>query len=142
MNTFGDRFKQLRVSRELTQDELVIQFNNIYNYKLTKSAISQYENNKRLPDIQIIKNFAAFFKVSIDYLLCSDMNYLHETPTAYISAKENIETLELSELFNITKDAIEFNNKITVDGKDLSKENKILLKNFLDIALELIRKNQ
>ena len=36
---------------------------------VSESAISQYENGKRQPDIETLKVFADFFNVSIDYLL-------------------------------------------------------------------------
>lgn len=142
MNTFGERLKQLRISRGITQDELVMKFNEMYNYKLTKSAISQYENNKRLPEIKIIQSFSMFFKVSIDYLLCTHPTYLQESPAAYIATKENIETIEVSDLLKVTKDAIEFNDKITLEGKPLTESSKVIMNNCLDIALELIKKNQ
>ena len=69
MNTFGKRFKQLRLDLQLTQDVLVDHFNRKYHYNFGKSAISQYENDKRIPEIDVLKNWADFFKVSVDYLL-------------------------------------------------------------------------
>ena len=53
----------------LTQDELVENFNKKYNTRFNKSTISQYENNKRKPEVNILENWADFFDVSIDYLL-------------------------------------------------------------------------
>lgn len=69
MSTLGQRFKELRKERCLRQEDLLDQFNKKYNYKFTKSAISQYENNKRIPEIKALSDFAEFFGVSIDYLL-------------------------------------------------------------------------
>lgn len=69
MQTFGTRFKNLRTERKLTQDELVLRFNNQFNTRFNKSTISQYENDKRKPEISILENWADFFEVSIDYLL-------------------------------------------------------------------------
>lgn len=67
--TFGDRFKALRNEKGLKQEELVTDFNNKYHYSFTRSAISQYENDKRIPEIDALKNFAKYFNVSVDYLL-------------------------------------------------------------------------
>ncbi|HBH2690367.1 TPA: helix-turn-helix domain-containing protein [Clostridioides difficile] len=69
MATFGERFKFLRTEMNLTQDELVEKFNKVYLTSFNKSTISQYENNKRKPEINILENWADFFDVSIDYLL-------------------------------------------------------------------------
>ena len=67
--TFGQRFKELRIEKELTQQELADDFNSKYGHTFSKSSISQYENGKRTPENVALKNFADYFKVSIDYLL-------------------------------------------------------------------------
>lgn len=63
MATFGERFKNLRKEKGLTQPELAKIFHT------TKSSISKYENNKSLPEVETLKEYADYFKVSIDYLL-------------------------------------------------------------------------
>lgn len=60
---FGDRLKELRKSKELTQAELAKLFS------LGESTISFYESNKRTPDYELLKQIADYFNVSIDYLL-------------------------------------------------------------------------
>lgn len=70
--TFGQRFKRLRVERGLKQQELVDDFNKIYGHSFSKSSISQYENDKKKPDIEALKHFALYFGVSVDYLLGLD----------------------------------------------------------------------
>ena len=60
---FGNKLKFLRERNGLTQEQLAKKFN------LLKSSISMYENNVRLPNVEIIKEFAKYFNVSIDYLL-------------------------------------------------------------------------
>lgn len=67
--TFGQRFKQLRMEKNLTQQELAEDFNKIYGHNFAKSSISQYENNKRTPETKALKNFSLYFNVPIDYLL-------------------------------------------------------------------------
>ena len=74
--TFGQRFKELRLEKGLTQQGLAEDFNKIYGHTFSKSSISQYENGKRTPENEALKNFALYFNVSIDYLLCiSDIRY-------------------------------------------------------------------
>lgn len=63
MATFGERFKQLRMEKGLTQEKLAKEF------YIRKSSISKYENNIQLPEIDTIKRYSQFFDCSIDYLL-------------------------------------------------------------------------
>lgn len=69
MARFGDRFKLLRKEQNLTQQEIADKINNKYNLTFGKSAVSQYENNKRIPEIFALEKFADYFDVSIDFLL-------------------------------------------------------------------------
>jgi transcriptional regulator with XRE-family HTH domain len=63
MSIFGERLKQLRLKRGLTQDEFANKF------LRSKSIISNYENGSRSPDIESLCDFADFFDVSTDYML-------------------------------------------------------------------------
>lgn len=65
MTTFGERLRQLRIEKDLTQEELANHFG------LHKTRISQYELNKRQADDDLKKKFSDYFNVSIDYLLCN-----------------------------------------------------------------------
>lgn len=69
MPTFGERFKSLRLEKQMGQEELINDFNKKYNFSFTKAAVSQYENGKRIPEIDALTSFADYFEVSIDYLL-------------------------------------------------------------------------
>jgi len=69
LSTFGERFKTLRLEKKLKQEELINDFNNKYHYSFTRSAVSQYENNKRIPEIDALKDFANYFNVNLDYLI-------------------------------------------------------------------------
>jgi transcriptional regulator with XRE-family HTH domain len=66
---FGSRFRELRHALGLTQAQLVADFNCRYHFHYSKAAISQYENGKRIPEIDALQAFADFFGVSLDYLL-------------------------------------------------------------------------
>jgi len=66
------RFKELRKKAGLTQDELINKFNIEYGRKYTPAAISQFENDKRIPETNALIDFANFFGVTIDYLLGID----------------------------------------------------------------------
>ncbi len=63
MQGFHLRLRQLRQNKRLTLDALAKQLGT------TKTTLSRYENNKRLPDAEFIVNAAQFFNVSTDYIL-------------------------------------------------------------------------
>lgn len=65
MPTFGERLRNLRLEKGMTQEELASSFN------LHKTRISQYELNKRQADDDMKKKLADFFNVSLDYLMGS-----------------------------------------------------------------------
>lgn len=62
--TFGSRLRKLRNEKGLTLREFADVFN------IGKSTVSDYENDKRKPDYNQIVNFASYYGVTVDYLLC------------------------------------------------------------------------
>ncbi len=66
------RFKELRIRLGITQEEFRQDFNLRFNRNYTPSAISLFENNKRVPEISALIDFADYFAVSVDYLLHRD----------------------------------------------------------------------
>jgi transcriptional regulator with XRE-family HTH domain len=62
------RLRELREARHLNQQKLAMELN------ITQAAISKYELGLSEPDISMLKNIAAYFHVSVDYLIgCSDV---------------------------------------------------------------------
>lgn len=60
---FHEKLKELRTQAGLTQQQLGVQLG------VTKSVISYYELQERLPSPDILIKLAAVFHVSADYLL-------------------------------------------------------------------------
>ena len=63
MMNLGIRIRNLRRQSNLTQSQLAARLG------LTKSVISAYENDLRLPSYDTLITIARIFKVSTDYLL-------------------------------------------------------------------------
>lgn len=63
MVDFGMRLRLLRQAKNMTQKQLADQL------RLTKSVISAYETDLRLPSYDILIKIAAIFDVTTDYLL-------------------------------------------------------------------------
>lgn len=59
----GDRIRDLRETNNIKQKEMATIFG------VENSTWSQYETNKRVPDLETIKKLSEYFKVSTDYLL-------------------------------------------------------------------------
>ena len=60
---FGDVLRELIEERGMTQKQLGRDLN------LAPSTLGNYVNNLREPDYETLKRIAAYFQVSIDYLL-------------------------------------------------------------------------
>lgn len=63
MPTFGERLKQLRTGKGLTQKEIA-EFLGI-----ATNAYQNYEYDKREMNITVLRTLADYFDVSIDYLV-------------------------------------------------------------------------
>jgi len=63
MVDFGLRLRRLRQSRNMTQQQLADRL------RLTKSVISAYETDLRMPSYDILIKLSTIFGVTTDYLL-------------------------------------------------------------------------
>lgn len=68
MFDFGLRIKELREQFKMSQEELGRRVGR------SKSVISSYENNLKIPPLEILTNIAVIFHVSLDYLVGIDKN--------------------------------------------------------------------
>lgn len=90
MPSFGQRLRQLRIEKNLTQEELA------NNFGLHKTRISQYELNKRQADDEMKKKFARFFNVSLDWLMgLTDVRNYTEDPDKTIALHSDTDYDEL-----------------------------------------------
>lgn len=64
----GERIRQLRCQRNLSQIELARQLG------VSKSVISSYENNVHFPPYDVLLKISRLFNVSTDYLLNASRN--------------------------------------------------------------------
>lgn len=63
---FGEKLKELRKAKGLTQDELA------ECLFVSRTAVSKWESGRGYPSIDSLKQIALFFSVSIDELICSE----------------------------------------------------------------------
>ena len=115
MTTFGQRLRRARKSKDITLQELADKLNT------NKSTLSRYENNKREPKLDLIKDLADYLNVSVDYLL----------------GRSNVKRSE-----NEIKQALENNPDLIQFWEQLSERNdlQLLFKQTQNLSPEAIRK--
>lgn len=128
-STFGNRFKELRIGKGLKQQELVNEFNKKYHYSFTRAAVSQYENDKRIPEIDALKNFADYFDVSVDYLLGnSDIKKYNHTTDIFSGPGKNSVVLtprdhkDIEKVIEQTKKTLQDTEGLMFDGEPATEE--------------------
>ncbi len=94
---FGDKLKALREKAGLTQEQLAMQIG------LSKSAISQYENQERIPSPIVVIKIASIFHVSTDYLF-------------------GIDKVERADLSGLTEDDIEIIERMIVSMREKNEK--------------------
>ena len=63
MSIFPQRLKELRIEKELSQNQLAKETG------FSQAAINRWESGLQIPNIEVAIAFAKFFEVSTDYLL-------------------------------------------------------------------------
>lgn len=65
---FGKRIKKIRLENNLTQEKMAHKLN------VSRQAISNWENNKNLPDLEMIITIAHMFSLSLDELILGEVD--------------------------------------------------------------------
>lgn len=100
---FGKRLRKLIKDRHLTLKEFGAKFS------LAESTISGYVNETRKPDIDLIKQFADYFDVTIDFLMGLDERAAEPRTEYQVKDKP---------LSDIDKKIIEEFNKLSKEDQD------------------------
>ncbi|MEI3530140.1 MAG: helix-turn-helix domain-containing protein [Bacilli bacterium] len=82
VHLFGDRLRELRVSKNLSQDDL----GKILGVR--KSSISNWETDKATPTYDILTKLAQYFSVTTDYLLGFNQDDLDKIERLKIACQE------------------------------------------------------
>lgn len=65
---FGEQFRKMRNDRGLTQEQVALKLN------VSRQAISNWENNKNLPDLEMVVKLSVAFDLSLDELILGEKN--------------------------------------------------------------------
>lgn len=125
---FGQRLKELRKAKKMTQQELgdVIH--------VSKVSVSGYETGNRSPDPDTLDAIADFFEVSLDYLRGrtndeQDFYKLNDKETKDIA-------IEVQNMLN----GMDTDAEINFYGEPMSDEDKELLAAALETALQVSKR--
>lgn len=131
---FSDRLKKTRKNKGLTLDELAELYNNTYGGGLNKGTLSKYENNKQEPMISVVSNLSDILGVSVDYLLCKDL----ENKQSFIPALTEKDEKDIAKKLESTLDQLENSQDgLMFDGEPLDEETKELLRISLENSIRL-----
>lgn len=90
MATFGQRLKNLRNSRGISQNELS------KHIGVSKSSVNMYERDEREPGFETLEAIADFFNVNMDYLLGRGPNISTSITTKEIVINAQIDESQFS----------------------------------------------
>ncbi len=87
MYDFGLRIRDLREKHKMSQQQLG------NKVERSKSVISSYENNIKVPPLSILVQFAVIFNVSLDYLVGIDKTEMISISKLTSSQKDLVQTV-------------------------------------------------
>ncbi|EOL47562.1 DUF3955 domain-containing protein [Enterococcus phoeniculicola] len=65
---FGEKIKELRKNNQLTQEAFALRLG------VTRQAVSNWENNRNLPDLEMLILISSMFYISLDELILGGKN--------------------------------------------------------------------
>lgn len=69
----GEKLKAIREGLGLTAEELIIKLN-CPDIPLHRASITQYEKNRRIPELIILLKYARLVKTNVDVLIDDELN--------------------------------------------------------------------
>ncbi len=107
--SFGSRLKELRLEKKSSQKQVADSIG------ISITAVSQYENNSRFPNENMLRKICSYYKISSDYLLG-----LTDVKHAPLSREEVKEKMLMSDQMDFICDLI---NMIHPREEHSSNEN-------------------
>ena len=107
--TFGDRLKQIRIERNMSQEEFASLLGT------SKQVISRYETNQRTPKITVANEYAEKLGVPLNLLLgeedntsekdvtFDDFTYALHAETQELTEENKQKLLEMARLFKLSQ---------------------------------------
>ncbi len=128
---FGDRLKMLREDKDITQKELGV------SVGVSDRVIGYYESNDRFPkDENILKAFADYFNVSVDYLVGRTDIKNHESKVEFNPKLTKKDERDIEKILDNTLESLEKQEGLMLQGDLVDEEDFELLKMAIRNGLE------
>ncbi|RAL26734.1 helix-turn-helix domain-containing protein [Thermoflavimicrobium daqui] len=135
---FKERLIKLRKENKLSQYELANKLG------FTRGQISNYELGSREPDLKTLHKIADFFQVTLDYLT-GRVDNLTSAETDLRKAinevsglsNQNNRNLAMEEIIEVLKV-----KELTLNGKPIPEDKKVLIIAQLEATLDVLRKQE
>lgn len=118
MSSVGERIKQARTNKSLTQEDLAVLLG------ISRTSVTNYEKNNVVPSVEVLLKMCEVLQTSIDYILRGviytnngESDRVTEPPTTYGKIECSPELLE------------HFNREVEDLRKDKEKLFELLIKN-------------
>ncbi|HBD63837.1 MAG TPA: XRE family transcriptional regulator [Clostridiales bacterium] len=127
---FGEQLRKIRKDRGLTQEQVASKLN------VSRQAISNWENNKNLPDLEMVVELSVAFDLSLDQLILGGKNMNNMTEKLIKDgsetrrAKMNLIAITIGAVllfFGVTCILIKANSVEYIDAEGFLHENFFLL---------------
>lgn len=131
MATFQERMKEIRTEKDITLEDLAKALNT------TKSTLSRYENNLRVPNVDFINQLAKYFNVSVDYLLGNTDNPKTKNSEPKLTKKDE---KDIQKALNETLEKLESSQDgLMFDGEPMDEATRELLRISLENSMRIAK---
>ena len=89
---FGEQIKSIRQKEKLTQEQFAMKLN------VSRQAVSNWENNKNLPDIGMLILMSDVFQISLDYLIKGENEMNNMTEKVIKDAGDKIDEADKNDI--------------------------------------------
>lgn len=126
---FGERLKQLRLKKGLTQQE----FADLMG--VGRPTVAGYETRGKQPDFEKLTWLSNFFNVSVDYLLGQED--INSPEKSQLTTKEKADIAK--DLDEIKQQLLD-SDELMFDGMPMDEESITKILSALEVGMEMVRK--
>lgn len=134
----GNKIKELRKANKMTQQELA------QKLELSPSAIGMYEQDRRMPSIELLIKIGQVFGVSVEYLIMDIREEVYADDISYdqMSERRAWRDQDLSVLLDEFKRKTLNAEGLMFKGSMLSQDDLARIMDAVEVGVEIALKNK